>query len=95
MSDMIRYQYESNYASLDDIGGATINAQALGEEVAKLFAALSDVYTGDAALALQDRHIQISGAMDALLADITQDKNNGNQSQEDAKVLDAKLASTI
>jgi uncharacterized protein YukE len=92
MSEVIRYQYESNYASLDDIGARTNDAQTLREEVAKVFIALSDVYEGDAAVALQERQIQISNAMDSVLAEITQTRNRGNQSQEDARALDAHLA---
>ena len=49
MSDTIRYQYEANYASLDDIQTATNDAQALGDEVNKVFDALSGVYEGQAA----------------------------------------------
>ena len=94
MSDMIRYQCESNYASLDDIRGATINAQALAEEVDKLFAALSGVFTGDAALALQTGTSRSRGRWTPS-SRRSRKQDNGNQPQEDAKVLDAKLASTI
>ncbi len=38
-TDSIRYQYGANYASLDDIQGATNNAQAMREEVSQVFAA--------------------------------------------------------
>lgn len=92
MSDTIRYQYAANYASLDDIQGATNDAQALRDEVHKVFSALTGVYEGEAAAALQQRHIQISQMMDAVLAEITQSRNGGNQSQEDARALDAHLA---
>ena len=92
MSDVIRYDYGSNYASLDDIQGATNDAQALRDEVHKVFSALSGVYEGEAAAMLQQRHIEISQAMDAALAEIAQTRAGGNQSQEDAAALDAHLA---
>jgi len=92
MSDTIRYQYGANYASLDDIQSATNEAQALRDEVNKVFSALQGVYDGQAATALQQAQIQISQAMDAVLIEITQTRSGGNQSQEDAAALDANLA---
>jgi hypothetical protein len=92
MVDTIRYDYGSNYASLDDIQSATTDAQALREEVGKVFAALQGVYDGQAAAALQQKHIEISGMIDNILAEITQTRSGGNQSQEDAAALDGHLA---
>ena len=92
MSDTIRYDYGSNYASLDDIQGATNDAQALRDEVNKVFTALQGVYEGQAAAALQQKHIEISQMMDSVLAEITQTRSGGNQSQEDARALDSHLA---
>ncbi len=92
MSDMIRYQYAANYAGLDDIQGATNNAQAMREEVNQVFVALQGVYDGQAAMALQEKQIQISQQMDTVLNEITQTRQRGNQSQEDAAGLDARLA---
>lgn len=92
MSDTIRYQYEANFAALDDIKTATNEAQALADSVNKVFDALSGVYEGQAAMALQEQRIQISQAMDAVLTEITQSRNSGSQSQEDARALDAHLA---
>jgi uncharacterized protein YukE len=90
--DTIRYDYGSNYASLDDIQGRTNDANALRDEVNKVFAALSGVYEGDAAATLQQKHIQISQMMDNILTEITQTRSGGNQSQEDAAALDRHLA---
>jgi uncharacterized protein YukE len=92
MSGPIHYQYANNYASLDDIQGATNDAQAMREEVSQVFAALMTVYEGDAASKLQEQQIIILNQMDAVLAEITQTRQGGNQSQEDAAVLDAHLA---
>lgn len=92
MIDNIRYDYGSNYASLDDIQGATNDAQALREEVSSVFAALQGVYEGQAAAVLQEKQIQISSMMDSVLTEITQTRSGGNQSQEDAAALDAHLA---
>lgn len=88
----IRYDYGANYAGLDDIQGATNDAQAMREEVNQVFAALMTVYEGDAATTLQEKQIQILQQMDAVLTEITQTRQGGNQSQEDAAVLDAHLA---
>ena len=41
---------------------------------------------------LQEQRIQISQAMDAVLIEITQTRSGGNQSQDDARALDAHLA---
>lgn len=92
MADTIRYEYGSNYASLDDIQSATNDAQALREEVAQVFSALQDVYEGDAATRLQEKQTEISQMMDDVLTEITQTRSGGNQSQEDAAALDAHLA---
>jgi uncharacterized protein YukE len=88
----IRYDYGANYAGLDDIQGATNDAQAMREEVNQVFSALMTVYEGDAATTLQEKQIQILQQMDAVLTEITQTRQGGNQSQEDAAVLDAHLA---
>ena len=90
--DMIHYGYANNYASLDDIQGATNDAQAMREEVNQVFAQLYEIYTGDAATALQQKQNQILQQMDAVLIEITQTRQGGNQSQEDAAALDAHLA---
>jgi uncharacterized protein YukE len=92
MSGIINYQYGSNYASLDDIQGATNDAQAMREEVNQVFAALMTVYEGDAAAKLHEQQTIILNQMDAVLTEITQTRQGGNQSQEDAAVLDAHLA---
>jgi uncharacterized protein YukE len=92
MSGTIHYQYGANYASLDDIQGATNDAQAMREEVNQVFSALMTVYEGDAAAKLQEQQIIILNQMDAVLTEITQTRQGGNQSQEDAAVLDAHLA---
>lgn len=92
MSDMIRYAYTANYDSLDSIQGGITEAQTLREEVAKVFAALEGVYLGRAAGALQQKQIEISQQMDAILGEITQTRHGGNQSQEDAAALDIHLA---
>lgn len=92
MGDTIRYQYEANFAALDDIQTATNEAQALADAVNRVFDALSGVYEGQAATVLQEQRIQISQAMDAVLIEITQTRSGGNQSQDDARALDAHLA---
>jgi uncharacterized protein YukE len=92
MSDTIRYQYEANFASLDDIQTTVNEAQALADSVNKVFDALTGVYEGQAATMLQEQRIQISQAMDAILIEITQTRSGGNQSQDDARALDAHLA---
>jgi uncharacterized protein YukE len=92
MDDTIRYDYGSNYSSLDDIQGRTNDAQALRDEVNKVFTALQGVYEGQAAGTLQQKHIEISSMMDNILNEITQTRSGGNQSQEDASALDRHLA---
>jgi len=67
MDDTIRYDYGSNFASLDDIQGRTNDAQALRDEVNKVFTALAGVYEGDAASMLQQKHIEISQMLDNVL----------------------------
>jgi len=92
MDETIRYEYGSNFASLDDIQGRTNDAQALRDEVNKVFTALAGVYEGDASAALQQKHIEISQMLDNVLNEITQTRQGGNQSQDDAKALDSHLA---
>jgi uncharacterized protein YukE len=92
MSDTIRYHYEANFASLDDIQTKINEAQALTENVNKVFDVLATVYEGQAAGALQQKRIEISQQLDAVLQEIIQTKQGGNQSQDDARALDAHLA---
>jgi uncharacterized protein YukE len=92
MTDTIRYDYGANNASLEDIQGGVNEAQQMREEVSQVFAALQPVYEGQAAAALHEKQIQISNAMDAIIEEIGQTRRGGNQSQEDAAVLDAHLA---
>jgi uncharacterized protein YukE len=92
MSGTIHYQYGANYAGLDDIQGATNNALAMRQEVNQVFAGLQGVYEGDAATRLQEKQVQILQQMDAILNEITQTRQGGNQSQEDAAALDNHLA---
>lgn len=91
-TDSIRYQYGANNASLEDIQGATNNAQAMREEVSQVFTALQGVYEGEAAATLHTQQTQILQQMDAILNEITQTRSGGNQSQEDAAALDRHLA---
>ena len=92
MADTIRYQYDANFAALDDIQTSVNEAQALADAVNKVFDALTGVYEGQAAAMLQEQRIQVSQAMDAVLIEITQTRSGGNQSQDDARALDAHLA---
>lgn len=92
MDGTIRYEYGSNFASLDDIQGRTNDAQAMRDEVNKVFTALTGVYEGQAAGALQQRHIDISSLLDNVLNEITHARSGGNQSQDDAAALDNHLA---
>jgi uncharacterized protein YukE len=92
MSDTIRYQYEANFAALDDIQTKVNEAQALTENVNRVFDVLATVYEGQAAGALQQKRIEISQQLDAVLQEIIQTRRGGNQSQEDARALDAHLA---
>ncbi|HEY9305967.1 MAG TPA: hypothetical protein VIO95_16890 [Mycobacterium sp.] len=70
MSDTILYQYGANYDALDGIKQALNDAMALREDVAKVFNALSGVYEGEAATALQTTHQSISQQLDQLILDM-------------------------
>lgn len=90
--DTIRYDYGSNYDHLDAIQSNLNDAQALREEVEKVFSVLSTVYEGQAADALQQKHQQVSALMDNVINDITHTRAGGAQQQEDTRALDAHLA---
>lgn len=92
MDGTIRYDYASNYDALDAIQANLNDANALRDQVQKVFSVLSTVYEGQAAAALQQRHQQISGMMDGIIQDIASTRSSGNQQQEDAHSLDAHLA---
>jgi uncharacterized protein YukE len=92
MSDMIHYNYQANYAGLDDIQGATNDAEAMRTEIDGVFAALQSVYDGQTGAQLQVEKGRILQQMEAVLAEIGQTRQGGNQSQEDAAALDARLA---
>jgi uncharacterized protein YukE len=93
--DTIRYEYASNYDALDEIQRTVNDVQSLREEVRTVFEVLSTVYEGDAAEALQQRHIEISNVLDQVTQDITATRTGGNQQQEDIRALDHQLASRI
>jgi uncharacterized protein YukE len=92
MSDMIHYNYQANYAGLEDIQSASNDAEAMRIEIDGLFAALQSVYDGQTATELQVQKGQILQQMESVLAEIGQTRQGGNQSQEDAAALDAHLA---
>ena len=92
MSDMIHYNYAANYAGLDDIQGATNDAEAMRTEIDGVFAALQSVYDAQTGAQLQVEKSRILQQMEAVLAEIGQTRQGGNQSQEDAAALDAHLA---
>ena len=70
MSDTILYNYGANYDHLDGIKANINDAMAFRENVHTVFNALNDVYTGDAAGALQTHHQQCSQQMDATICDM-------------------------
>lgn len=88
----IRYQYGANYQALDEIGQALTNAEQLRGDVAQVFNALTDVYTGEAATALQTVHQQISQQLDQLILDMTATKNQGVERQATTASQDHQLA---
>lgn len=91
MSEIL-YQYGSNYQALDDIGHALNNVEHLRGDVAQVFGALNDVYTGEAANALQAAHQRLSQQLDQLILDMQGHKNVGVQHQIDTAALDHQLA---
>jgi uncharacterized protein YukE len=92
MTEFIRYNYQANYAGLEDIQRASNDAEAMRTEIDGVFAALQGVYDGQAATELQMVKHQILQEMERVLAEIGQTRQGGNQSQEDAAALDAHLA---
>jgi uncharacterized protein YukE len=92
MTDTIRYEYGANHDALDAIQGVLNDAQALREEVNKVFNVLSTVYEGDAASALHQKHLQISNVMDGIIQDITATRSQGSEQQHATSALDAHLA---
>ncbi|OMC08443.1 hypothetical protein [Mycobacterium sp. SP-6446] len=91
MSDIL-YQYDANYAALDDIGQALNNVEHLRGDIAQVFGALTDVYTGEAANALQAAQLRLSQQLDELVLDMQALKNAGVQQQIDTAALDHQLA---
>lgn len=92
MADTILYQYGSNYDHLDGIKQALNDASALREDVAKVFNALTGVYEGEAASALQIRHQQISGQLDQLILDMQGTQQQGVDRQTLTASQDHQLA---
>ncbi len=92
MSDQILYQYGANYAHLDGIKAALNDAEALRGDVQKVFALLSDIYTGDAATALQTAQQQVLQQMDQLILDMQATQGQAVDRQGETAALDARLA---
>jgi hypothetical protein len=70
MSDTIFYNYGANYGHLDDIQGAINAASEVRDSVHGAFNALTSVYEGEAASALQTVHQQSSDKMDGHISDM-------------------------
>lgn len=70
MSDQIYYNYGANYDQLDGINQNINDAIAFREDVHKVFNALTPLYEGEAANALQAAHQQCSQRMDAQISDL-------------------------
>ena len=70
MADTIHYNYGANYDALDGIKAALNDAEALRGDVQTVFNALADVYQGEAAIALQAAHQQVSLQLDQLILDM-------------------------
>ena len=90
--DTIRYDYAANFDGLDAIQSTLNDAHAMREEVHKVFEVLLTVYEGQAADALQQRHIEVSGMMDSIIQDIEATRAGGSQQQDDIRALDSGLA---
>jgi uncharacterized protein YukE len=75
--DEIFYNYGSNFAHLDDINGCINHAEGIREDLHKGFAALGDVYQGEAAGALQAAHQHCSGQMDGHICDMRSTHSHG------------------
>jgi hypothetical protein len=70
VSDTIYYNYGANYDQLDGIRANINDSIAFREDVHKVFNTLTDVYTGEAANALQAAHLQSSQQMDGAISDL-------------------------
>lgn len=70
MSDTIYYNYGANYGHLDDIQASINAANEVRENVHAAFTALTSVYEGEAANALQAVHQQSSQKMDGIISDM-------------------------
>ncbi|MDV3124022.1 hypothetical protein M1247_03785 [Mycobacterium sp. 21AC1] len=92
MVDTIRYDYGANHDALEAIQGVLNDAQALREEVNKVFNVLLTVYEGDAATALHQKHLQISNVMDGIIQDIAATRSQGTEQQHSTAALDSHLA---
>ncbi|MGV9801801.1 hypothetical protein ACWDTP_27525 [Mycobacterium sp. NPDC003449] len=92
MVDKIHYDYGSNHDALDAIQGVLNDAQALREEVGKVFNVLLSVYEGEAAMALHQKQLQISNVMDGIIQDIASTRSRGSDQQHETAALDSHLA---
>ena len=68
--DEIFYNYGANHDHLDGIHTHIGNAEAMREDVHKVFTALAYVYDGEAAGALQAAHQQCTQLMDGHICDM-------------------------
>jgi uncharacterized protein YukE len=92
VSDTILYNYGQNYDFLDGIKSNINDATALREDVHKVFNALTDVYTGEAATGLQAAHAQCSQTMDGVISDMTATHAQGVERQATTAAQDAQLS---
>lgn len=70
MSDTIYYGYGQNLATLDMLKATVNDVETLREDVRQVFTALTGIYQGQAADALQIAHMQISQQMEQIHLDI-------------------------
>jgi uncharacterized protein YukE len=92
MFETILHRYGEIHAELDAIGQALNDADALRDDVTKVFNTMADFYTGEAATALQAAHQQISQQLDQLILDMQATKNQAVEQQIQTAALDHQQA---
>lgn len=95
MSDQILYNFGANAGHLEDITGMANSIQEVREDIQNIFTALSSVYEGDGAAALNQAHQEVNGMLDEALNTVVNTQKQAQDQQDAMAAMDKANASAF
>ncbi|WP_101951165.1 hypothetical protein [Mycobacterium sp. 3519A] len=94
MSEIL-YNFAANNASLGDISGNIQAIQEVRADIDNIFNALSTVYEGEGAMALNQAHMKVSAMLDDALNDASNTQKFAQDQQDAMQSLDRANAAAF